>query len=197
MQTKHALRSTDRALRCVGNVLLVLSLLLFVWVTGGAVAYGWILHADSYGAAFAAYGRLYFAAAGLMTLAAVCYFVRLDLPAAAMGGVSYVTMLLLLLKAIGIAEKNGWAGQTEQSFARTAASVWRSGMMWDFIPLLLLLLLTLTRFFSYEASVQRAQKKNASAPSILADDAEFGGQKSTPADIVRQKVRGNDRSCEK
>ena len=47
------MRQTVRksALRRIGNILLVLTLLLFVWLTGGAAAYGWMLHADHYGQA--------------------------------------------------------------------------------------------------------------------------------------------------
>ena len=178
---KRIPRREHRALRITGNVLLIITLLLFVWLTGGAVAYGWIIHANSYGAAFAEYGRCYFAAAGIMTLGTVLYYLRRDLPAAA--------------------EENGWAGQTEQSFARTAASVWRDGMMWDFVPLILLLLLTLTRFFSYDASVKRAEKRaareqaeNASAPSILADDADFGERHSTASADTRQDSAEPDRT---
>lgn len=178
----------------------MMSLLFCVWLTGGAVAAGWIQHADHYGAAFAAYGKCYFAAASIMTLGVLLYFLRLDLPAAIFGCAGYLPTLILLLKAINTAEENGWAGQTEYSIARTAASVWRSGMMWDFVPLLLLLLLTLTRFFSYDASVRRAEKRaeraraeNAPAPSILADDAGFGRQHSTASAPSCQQSEKDDR----
>ena len=148
-------------LRTLGAMLLLFSLAAFVWLTGGAVAYGWMLHADHYGAAFSAYGKIYFAAAGLMTAGSVLYFCKKDLPAILCGTAGWLTTLILLLKAIGIADENGWVGQTEQSFGRNASAVWRNGMMWNFIPLLLLLALALTRWLSYDAKVRRAQKRAA------------------------------------
>lgn len=156
-----------KTLRIIGNIALVLSLLLLTWMLGGAVAYGWMLHADHYGAAFDAYGKWYFAGAGGMTLAAVLYFCRKDLPAAICGAVSYLPMLTVLLRAVNAAEDYGWSGQTEMSFALRASEVWRSGMAPGAATLILLLLLTLTRWFSYEAAVQRRTKRDAPAPSIL------------------------------
>lgn len=188
-------RPPHKGLRITGTVLLILSLLMFVWVMGGAVAYGWILHADHYGAAFAAYGKCYFAAAGGMTLAVILCLCKKDLPAIVLGILSYVPMLMLMLKAIGIAEEYGWSGQTEQSFGRNASMVWRNGMMWNAVPLILLLVLCLTRWLSYDASARRAQKRaekeaaeNAAAPSILADTAETAVQSPTPVPMLRQKA---------
>lgn len=162
-----------KILRISGNIALVLSLLLLTWLLGGAVAYGWITHADHYGAVFRAYGGWYFAGAGGMTLAAVLYFCRRDLAAAICGAVSYLPVLTVLLRAMNAAEQAGWTGQTEQSFGRSAAAVWRNGMMPCAVTLALLLLLTLTRWFSYDAAVQRRAKRAAAdaepAPSILGD----------------------------
>lgn len=190
-----------KGLRITGTVLLILSLLLCVWVMGGAVAYGWILHADHYGAAFAAYGKCYFAAAGGMTIAVILYLCKQDLPAVILGGVSYLPMLMLMLRAIGIAEENGWTGQTEQSFGRNASTVWRNGMMWNALPLLLLLVLCLTRRLSYEAVSGRAQKRaekeaaeNAAAPSILADTGESAEATPTEPPTLRQDAAETDES---
>ena len=178
-------------LRIVGSILLVLSLLLFVWLLGGAVAGGWIMHADHYGAEFAAFGKWYFALAGAMTLAVILCFLRRDLPAAILGTAAYLPMLGILLKAISIADSYGWSGQTEQSFGRAASTVWRNGMMWNAVPLLLLLLLTLTRFFSYDAITQRRAKRNADenrpSPPILSDDTESEQQNSTSVSPPRHR----------
>lgn len=188
-------RPPHKGLRITGTVLLIVSLLLCVWVMGGAVAYGWILHADHYGAAFAAYGKCYFALAGGMTLAVILYLFRQDLPAMILGALSYVPMLTLMLKAIGIAEEYGWSGQTEQSFGRNASMVWRNGMMWNAATLILLLILCLTRWLSYDAAAKRAKKRaeksaaeNAAAPSILADSAETAVQSPTPDPMLRQNA---------
>ncbi len=185
----------QKLLRTAGAVLLVLSLAVFVWLTGGAVAYGWLLHADHYGAAFSGYGKLYFAAAGAMTAGVILYFCKKDLPAAFCGAAGWLTTLILMLNAIGIAEKNGWTGQTAQSFGRNAAAVWRTGMMWNFVPLLLLLLLCMTRRFSDTEKAKRAEKaraENAAAPSILADEAETAGQMPTDSPALRQGSQKSD-----
>lgn len=178
-------------LRTAGSALLVLSLLLFVWLLGGAVAVGWLRHADHYGAAFAAFGKWYFALAGAMTAAVILYFCKLDLPAAMLGTAAYLPMLGILLKAIRIAEQYGWSGQTEQSFGRAASTVWRNGMMWNAAVLLLLLLLTLTRFFSYDAAAKRRAKRsgeeNLPSPPILSDDAESAPQRPTNTSPARHK----------
>lgn len=178
-----------------------MTLLLFVWLMSGAVAYGWILHSDHYGAAFDAYGKCYFGFAGAMTLAVLLYYFRRDLWAAVLGLMSYLLMLWLLLKATGLADEYGWTGQTEQSFGRNAATVWRNGMMWNAVPFLLLMLLCLTRFFSYEAASKRAQKRaekaaaeNASAPSILGGDSTHSAGHATENPPLRQdpvKTAGN------
>ena len=168
-----------------------LLLLLFVWLLGGAVAGGWIMHADHYGAEFAAFGKWYFALAGAMTLAVILCFLRRDLPAALLGTAAYLPMLGILLKAISIADSYGWSGQTEQSFGRAASTVWRNGMMWNAVPLLLLMLLTLTRFFSYDAITQRRAKRDADEnrplPPILSDDTESAQQNSTVVSPSRHR----------
>ncbi|HBI84747.1 MAG TPA: hypothetical protein DDX71_00450 [Ruminococcus sp.] len=162
-----------KKLRIIGNIAMVLSLLLLTWLMGGAVAYGWMAHADHYGAVFRTYSIWYFAGAGGMTFAALLYFCRKDLAAAICGAVSYLPVLTVLLRAMNAAETAGWSGQTEQSFGRNAAAVWRNGMMPCAVTLALLLLLTLTRWFSYDAAVQRRAKREAAdaepAPSILGD----------------------------
>ena len=194
----------QKLLRTAGAVLLVLSLGAFVWLTGGAVACGWILHADHYGAAFAAYGKLYFAAAGVITAGVILYLCKKDLPAMLCGAAGWLTTLILLLKAIGIADENGWTGQTEQSFGRNASAVWRNGMMWNFVPLLLLLMLCLTRWLSDDAKAARAAKRaekeqaeNAPAPSVLADQAETAGQMPAETNTLRQQPKKSDRICRK
>ena len=164
-------------LRIAGGIALIVSLLLCTWLLGGSVAYGWILHSDHYGAEFAAYGKWTLGLAGGMTLAAMLYFLRRDLSAAAVGLLSYLPSLMILLRAMNAAERAGWAGQTEASFGRNAAEVWRNGGMWNAVTLVLLLLLALTRWFSYDAAAARAARRaakqraeDAPAPSILSDD---------------------------
>ena len=195
MKSEHSPRRQNRALRISGTVLLWLSLIGFVWIMGGAVAYGWLQHADHYGSTFAAFAKWYYVLAGGMTAAAVLYAFRRDLIAALLGIVSYVPMLGILLRAISIAEENGWTGQTEQSFGRNAATVWRNGMMWNAVPLLLLLLLTLTRFFSYEAAAQRKAKREAAesrpAPSVFDDPADPARGDSTADAPARQHSAEN------
>lgn len=163
-------------MRTLGCTALVISLLLFVWLMGGAVAYGWLLHADHYGAPFAAFAKWYFACAGGMTIAVILYLCKRDLIAAILGTACWIPMLTILLKAMNLAEINNWSGQTERSFARNASEVWRNGMMWNAVPLILLLALTLTRYFSYDAAVRRKNRRqkreeirNAPAQSILED----------------------------
>ena len=89
-------------------------------------------------------------------------------------GPSHLPMLLITLRAINTAEVCGWAGQTEARFGVQAAAVWRNGLMWNALTLILLLLLTLTGYFSYEERTRRVQKKqqaeNLPAPSILAEN---------------------------
>ena len=170
-QPKH------RGLRILGGIVLIASLLFCVWLMGGAVAYGWISHADHYGAAFAAYGKWYYVSAGCMTAAVILYYCRQDLCAAILDVLAYVPMLVLMLTAMNRAETNDWVGQTEASFGRSAAQVWRNGMMWNALPFALLLILALTRYFSYDAAVRRREKRaekerklNMAAPSILGDE---------------------------
>ena len=174
-------------LRTAALIVLLVTLIFCVWLTGGAVAYGWINHADHYGSAFAVYGKAYYFLGGLMSLGAVLYLFRLDLPALILDVCAYVPMLVILLRAMNTAEENGWSGQTEASFGRQAAQAWRNGMMWNAIPFLLLAALTLTRFFSQDEKVRRHEKhiakereRNRPAPSIL-------GGETKPAANLRQE----------
>ncbi|MCR4759084.1 MAG: hypothetical protein K5705_02210 [Oscillospiraceae bacterium] len=140
------MRQTVRksALRRIGNILLVLTLLLFVWLTGGAAAYGWMLHADHYGQAFAFYGAYYYLCACYMTAAVIFYFCRRNRIAALLGLLGWLPVPVLLLITVQKAALYGWSGQTAQSFGRTAAAVWRGAMLGTAIPAALLLLLALT-----------------------------------------------------
>ena len=159
-----------RGLRIAGFLLLVLSL-CWCWVTGAAVAYGWIAHADHYGAAFRGYGITVFIGLGLLTLGTVLCALRRDLAAAVCGAAGALPVFTVLLCAMRKAEENSWSGQTAQSFGRQASEVWRNGLAPVLLPLLLLLILALTRFFSDSARTARAQKRDARenrpAPSIL------------------------------
>ena len=142
MPVRHMARKIP--LRITGNVLLVLTLLLFVWLTGGAAAYGWILHADHYGREFAFYGACYYLCAGCMTVAVILYFCRRNRMAALLGLISWLPVPVLLLITVRKAALYGWSGQTAQSFGRTAAAVWRGAMLGTAVPAALLLLLALT-----------------------------------------------------
>ncbi len=185
------------ALRTAALLVLAVTLLFCVWLTGGAVAYGWIEHADHYGSEFAAYGKIYYAAGGLMSLGAALYLFRLDLPALILDVCAYVPMLVILLRAMNTAEENGWSGQTEASFGMQAAEKWRNGMMWNAVPFLLLAILSLTRFFSHDARVQRHERfmekereRSRPAPSIL-------GGETPPADMPRHKPSRNGQGGQK
>lgn len=184
-----------RGLRIAGFVLLVLSL-CWCWVTGAAVAYGWIAHADHYGAVFRGYGITVFIGLGLLTLGAVLCACRRDLPAAVCGTAGAVPVFTVLLLSMQKAEENSWSGQTAQSFGRQASAVWRNGLAPVLLPLLLLLLLALTRFFSYSARTERAQKRDARenrpAPSILGGSTDAPLREDatkTPANR-QEKTRG-------
>ena len=165
-----------RNLRIIGNILLVLSLGV-CWVTGGAVAYGWIAHADHYGAAFRGYGIGALIGLGLLTLGTVLCFCRLRLSAAIVGTAGFLPAMGILLRAMRLAEENSWSGQTAQSFGRQASAVWRNGMAPMLFPYLLLMLLALSAYFSYAERSARAEKRRQRdeqpAPSILGgeDDA--------------------------
>ncbi len=166
-----------KLLRIPGSIALVLSLLVCTWLLTGTISSGWIAHADHYGDAFRTYGCWMLGLAGGMTLAVILYFCRQDLIAAILGVICYVPMLGILLRAMDIAETNGWSGQTERNFGVNASEVWRNGGLPNVLTLILLLLLTLTRYFSYDAAVRRQRKRdakaakdNAPAPSILEDD---------------------------
>lgn len=142
MPVRHMARKLP--LRTSGNVLLVLTLLLFVWLTGGAAAYGWMLHADHYGQEFAFYGACYYLCACCMTAAVILYFCRRNRIAALLGLLGWLPVPALLLITVRKAAQYGWSGQTAQSFGRTAAAVWRSALLGTAIPAALLLLLALT-----------------------------------------------------
>ena len=192
----HAKRPHS-ALRTAGLIVLIVTLLFCVWLTGGAVAYGWISHADHYGSEFAAYGRFYYILGGLMSLGAALYLFRLDLPALILDVCAYVPMLVILLRAMNTAEENGWSGQTEASFGRQAAAQWRNGMMWNAVPFLLLAVLSLTRFLSQDERVRRAEERrarerelNRPAPSLL-------GGETPAADSRRQNPAPDGRSSHK
>jgi len=152
-------------------ILLWLTLIVFVWVMTGAVAAGWLMHADHYGAEFRVYGILMLCAAGLMTVSALLSLLRFDLPAVILDAAAYLPMLVIMLLAVGTAERAGWSGQTAESFGRTAAAVWRNGLIWNGIPFVLILLHSFTRYFSYDNRLQRAAKNEESTVSAsLVDD---------------------------
>lgn len=161
-------------LRTAGNILLVLSLLFCTWLTGGATAWGWIAHADHYGAAFRTAGIAVFALNCGMTAAVLLCLLRHDLSAAVLGTVSGTALLVIMLLTVSAAERYGWSGQTEAGFSRQASAVWRRGLGGNLLTLTLLLLLSLTRFFSAGAAAERAARRNARAerenepaPSLL------------------------------
>ena len=158
----------------IGDAALTVTLIFCTWLVTGAVAYGWLSHADHYGSAFRAYGVLMFGFCGLLTVGVMLYLLRYELPAAVFGGIALAGMLVLMLLAMSAAERNGWSGQTEGSFGRQASVVWRNGILPNLIPVGLLLTLSLTRFFSSDAAAERRKKRekeeNAPAPSILDDN---------------------------
>lgn len=161
-------------LRIVGNILLVITLIVFPLFLSSLVAAGWLINAESYGAPFFAYGVWLLIFEGVLLLAVILYFCKLDMAAIIGAVISYLPMLWITMKAVSIAEKNGWVGQTEESFGRNAFTVWRDGLIGNAVPVALLLLLAATRYLSYEAVVKRQQKKdrkkaeeNRKAPSIL------------------------------
>ena len=174
MQPPRRSSRAGKIFRVLGCVALVLSLLVCTWLMNGMTAYGWMLNSGSYGAAFSAYGGWTLALAGGMTVAVVLCLCKIDLPAAILGTGCYAGMLCILLRVLHIAEEYGWSGQTEKSFGITAAEVWKNACTPNILTVLLLLILTLTHFFSYDAAVRRKQKRdrknqreNAPAPSIL------------------------------
>lgn len=161
-------------LRIVGNILLVATLIVFPLFLSSLVAAGWLIHAESYGAPFFAYGVWLLIFEGVLLLTVILYFCKLDMAAILGAVISYLPMLWISMKAVSIAEENGWVGQTEESFGRNAFTVWRDGLIGNVIPVALLLLLATTRYLSYDAVVKRQQKKdrkkaeeNRKAPSIL------------------------------
>jgi hypothetical protein len=167
-------RKRQSGLRTAGSIVLPVALLFCVWLTGGAVAYGWLSHADHYGADFALFAKSYYTAGGLMTLGVLLYYLRQDLPALILDVLAYVPMLVILIQAIRRAEENGWSGQTEATFGLTAAQAWRNGMMWTVIPFLLLAVLAITRFLSQDEKERRQARRDAKeqaanqpAPSLL------------------------------
>lgn len=161
-------------LRVAGNILLVITLIVFPLFLSSLVAAGWLINAESYGAPFFAYGVWLLIFEGVLLIAAILYFCKLDLAAMLTGILSYLPMLWITMKAVSIAEEMGWSGQTESNFGRNAFTVWRDGLVGNAIPFALLLILASSRFLSYEAVVKRQQKKeqkeaqrNRKAPSIL------------------------------
>lgn len=161
-------------LRIVGNILLVATLIVFPLFLSSLVAAGWLINAESYGAPFFAYGVWLLIFEGVLLIAVILYFCKLDMAAIIGAVISYLPMLWITMKTVAIAEENGWVGQTEESFGRNAFTVWRDGLIGNAIPVALLLLLAVTRYLSYEAVVKRQQRKdrkkaeeNRKAPSIL------------------------------
>lgn len=173
---RHIGSSKAHPFQTAGRIALILSLLLCTWLTGGAVAWGWIAHAGHYGDIFRLAGIAVFALNTGMTAAVLLHLLRHDLAAAVLGTVCGTALLLIAVLAVSAAERNGWSGQTEASFGRSAAAVWRRGLSGNLLTLLLLLLLTLTRFFSADAAAERAerrrnrlQQEQTAVPSILSD----------------------------
>ncbi len=177
LQTKSPESSNKtlwNALRIAGNILLVITLIVFPLFLSSLVAAGWLINAESYGAPFFAYGVWLLIFEGVLLLAVILYFCKLDMPAILGAVISYLPMLWISMRAISIAEENGWGGQTEESFGRNAFTVWRDGLIGNAIPVVLLLVLAVSRYLSYDAVVRRQQKKarkkaeeNRKAPSIL------------------------------
>ena len=161
---------TRRKWRIAAGILLFLSLAWCVWIMTCSAAAGWLMHADHYGAEFRIYGIVTLISAAFITAAALLCCLRLDIPAAVLAVLGWMPTLTIMLIVCRRAEEAGWSGQTVVSFGRTAALVWREALMWDFVPAGLTVLLSLTRYFSYDNRIQRAAKKTASeqnAPSIL------------------------------
>ncbi len=177
LQSKSPERSHKtlwNTLRIAGNILLVITLIIFPLFLSSLVAAGWLINAGSYGAPFLAYGVWLLIFEGTLLISVILYFCKLDMAAILGAVISYLPMLWITMKAVAIAEENGWVGQTEESFGRNAFAVWRDGLIGNAIPVALLLLLAVTRYLSYDAVVRRQQKKdrkkaeeNRKAPSIL------------------------------
>lgn len=172
-QPKEKKRSL-KWLRTAGNILLVLALIVFPLFLSSLVAAGWLINAESYGAPFGTYGVWMLILEGVMLAAVVLYFCKCDIAAVLTGIVSYLPMLWLTLQAVSIAEENGWSGQTAANFGRNAFAVWRDGLVGNAVPFVLLLVLAITRYLSYESVVRRQQRReakeadrNKKSPSIL------------------------------
>ena len=166
-------------LRRIGNVLLVISLLVFPLFLSSLIASGWLMHADHYGAPFQSFGIWMLICEGLLTVAVILYFCKLDLAAAVLGSGAYLPMLYITMRAVELAQEQGWTGQTAANFGQNASAVWRDGLLGIAIPVMLLLILAITRYLSYESVVRRKQRKEAKlhaeqqkAPGILGEETE-------------------------
>ncbi len=161
-------------LRRIGNIVLVISLLIFPLFLSSLIASGWLMHADHYGAPFQAFGIWMLICEALLTVAVILYFCKRDLAAAVLGSGSYLPMLYITMRAVELAREQGWTGQTAANFGQNAFAVWRDGLLGNIIPVVLLLVLAITRYLSYESVVRRKQRKEEKlradqqkSPSIL------------------------------
>lgn len=156
------------------RVLLVLSTILFTWITCWGCGLGWIDRAragSNWPVEFVGYGQMMLVGSGLMTAGAVLVLLHrknwLNWAAAGCAAAGLLLCLLSLYHVTAYAEEHSFYSQLMQM---PAATLYRIQILPVLLPFVCTVLLGMLQFFSPEAVQRRREKKqleNQKSPSIL------------------------------
>ncbi len=153
-------------LRCV----LVLTLVLFAWITDIGCALGWIRNAnagENWPPHFVQYGQMLIGASVLLTIAAVLIFLRRNWIALISASVGIVLCLVSVFRVTAYAADSGFYSRLMDMPVDT---LYRLEILPTLVPYACIAALSLIQFFSVEEQEKRREKKrreNEEAPPIL------------------------------
>lgn len=171
-QTAAAYRRAriERIVCTILRFILVMSTILFVWITDLGCAFGWMRNAkagENWPMAFVAYGQTMIAASVLLTVGAVLVLLRLNRTAllTASGGITLC--MIVLYRVTTYASESGFYSKLMDM---PADVLYRTEILPTWIAYGSLAALALMQYFSFEtrrARRAKKQKENMKAPSIL------------------------------
>lgn len=168
--TQYRRRKVQKVLGILLKIVLVLSMILFVWITDLGCAFGWIKNAkagENWPPSFVGYGEMMIAASVLLTAGAVLVFLRRNWISLGVGTVGIVLCLIPMFRVTAYAADSGFYSRIMDMPVDT---LYRMQILPTLIFYGTLAALALLQFFSVEAKQQRIQKRKqaeAEAPSIL------------------------------
>lgn len=176
MQTaaRYRRRRMEKIICMLLRIVLVLTTILFCWITDLGCAFGWMRNAragENWPLEFVGYGQMMVAASAFLTLGVVlvllCRRNWLNWAAVGAGSTGIILCLIALYRVSSYAADSGFYSKLMDMPVDT---LYRMEILPTLVPYGCLVLLAWIQFFSVEARDERMGKKQreeAKAPSIL------------------------------